>query len=79
MRKLGDTFFSNKTTYILYSHNKESLGQKLDFLNSRIRETPTLLTNADSRTNTNLKRKRDFKKKKFILQRGDKASLDRCA
>ena len=37
----------------------------IDFKKSRIRETPTLSTDADSGTNTNLKRKRDLSKKEL--------------
>ena len=44
--------------------------------NSRIRETPTLSTDADSRTDTNLKRLRDLSKK--FPHTGDTNSLDRC-
>ena len=36
---------------------------KILAVKSRIRETPTLSTDADSRTNTNLKRLRDLSKK----------------
>ena len=36
---------------------------------SRIRETPTLSTDADSRTNSNLKRLRDVSKKKIAVRK----------
>ena len=51
--------------------------RQLSKIKSRIRETPTISTNADSRTDTNLKRLRDLCQKK-ILHTGDKEPLDQC-
>ena len=44
---------------LAFFHKKKFQGKRVR-KKSRIRETPTLSTNADSRTNTNLKRLRDF-------------------
>ena len=43
---------------------------------SRIRETPTLLTDADSGTDTNLKRKRDLSKTRRGSPVDDRPSTD---